>query len=67
MAEHLTGIMERTWRNGGSVLDLEEEIYFRTLGFYGRSEFSKKDNTDAGERLETMGGICCGNRGARLP
>lgn len=67
VAEHLVGIMERTWRNREPILDLEEGIYFRTCGFYGKSEFSKKDNSNAGERLEMKDGICWGNRGARLP
>lgn len=64
MAEHMTGIIERTRRNGGSILDLEEEIYFSTLGCYGKSKFSKKDNSNAGEELEMKDGICCRNRGA---
>lgn len=67
MAEYLAHVMERTLGNGGSILDLEEDIYFSTLGFYGKSEFSKNDNTNAGERLEMKDGIFCGNRGARLP
>lgn len=67
MTEHLIDIMGRTWGNRGSILDLEEGIYFRTCGFYEKSEFSKKDNSNAGERMEMKDGICCGNRGARLP